>query len=192
MAYDGVILNNYYTNPLCTPSRSALMTGLYPIHTGKCKQCIHYIFTVLLRPLRFFHVIYVFSRYLRFFTVFTFFHGFYVFSRFLRFFHVMYVFVGMQHGVIQIAEDRGIPSQYKLLPEYLKDLGYTTHAVGKWHLGHSRSLFLPQNRGFDTHYGYWGGYQDYFDHTVYKDGVRDLDFKFVVLHCFYKYFSFAY
>ena len=89
--------------------------------------------------------------------------------------------IGMQHGVIQIAEDRGIPSQYKLLPAFLKDLGYTTHAVGKWHLGHSRSLFLPQNRGFDTHYGYWGGYQDYFDHTVYKDGVRDLDFKFVVL-----------
>ena len=120
------------------------------------------------------------------------FASFTFFSRYLRFFHVISVFVGMQHGVIQIAEDRGIPSQYKLLPEYLKDLGYTTHAVGKWHLGHSRSLFLPQNRGFDTHYGYWGGYQDYFDHTVYKDGVRDLDFKFVVLHCFYKYFSFAY
>ena len=181
MAYDGVILNNYYTNPLCTPSRSALMTGLYPIHTGKCKRCISSFSAV-------FCVFYVFT----FIHVYSRFYAFYISSRFLRFFTFYYVFVGMQHGVIQIAEDRGIPSQYKLLPEYLKDLGYTTHAVGKWHLGHSRSLFLPQNRGFDTHYGYWGGYQDYFDHTVYKDGVRDLDFKFVVLHCFYKYFSFAY
>ena len=30
----GILLNNYYVNPICTPSRSALMTGLHPIHTG--------------------------------------------------------------------------------------------------------------------------------------------------------------
>ncbi len=34
LAYDGIILNNYYVQPLCTPTRSALMTGRYPIHTG--------------------------------------------------------------------------------------------------------------------------------------------------------------
>ena len=34
LAKEGIILNNYYVQPICTPSRSALMTGKYPIHTG--------------------------------------------------------------------------------------------------------------------------------------------------------------
>lgn len=34
LALSGVVLNKYYVNPICTPSRSALMTGKYPIHTG--------------------------------------------------------------------------------------------------------------------------------------------------------------
>ncbi|XP_026467506.1 arylsulfatase J-like [Ctenocephalides felis] len=34
LAYSGVILHNYYVQPLCTPSRTAFMTGKYPIRTG--------------------------------------------------------------------------------------------------------------------------------------------------------------
>lgn len=34
LALDGVILFNYYVLPICTPTRSALLTGRYAIHTG--------------------------------------------------------------------------------------------------------------------------------------------------------------
>ena len=35
LAYSGIILQNYYVDPICTPSRSALMSGRHPIHTGE-------------------------------------------------------------------------------------------------------------------------------------------------------------
>ncbi|XP_037563230.1 arylsulfatase B-like isoform X1 [Dermacentor silvarum] len=34
LASEGIILHNYYTMQLCTPSRAALLSGLYPIRTG--------------------------------------------------------------------------------------------------------------------------------------------------------------
>lgn len=73
---------------------------------------------------------------------------------------------GMQHIVILEPEPWGLPLQERLLPEYLGDLGYRTHAIGKWHLGYHRKEYTPTYRGFDSHFGYWNGFQDYFDHTV--------------------------
>ena len=35
LANEGVILDNYYVQPYCTPTRGSLMTGRYPIHTGE-------------------------------------------------------------------------------------------------------------------------------------------------------------
>jgi arylsulfatase A-like enzyme len=34
LAHDGIKLQWYYTQQLCTPARAALLTGLYPIHLG--------------------------------------------------------------------------------------------------------------------------------------------------------------
>jgi arylsulfatase A-like enzyme len=34
LASDGIILNNYYTSPVCSPSRGALLSGVHPIHSG--------------------------------------------------------------------------------------------------------------------------------------------------------------
>ncbi len=47
----------------------------------------------------------------------------------------------------------GVTLEKKFLPEYLKDLGYTNHIVGKWHLGHCNEAYVPLSRGFDSQYG---------------------------------------
>ena len=40
LAMGGVILDQYYVQQVCTPSRSALMTGMYPYHIGRQKGTI--------------------------------------------------------------------------------------------------------------------------------------------------------
>ncbi|XP_075728124.1 arylsulfatase B-like isoform X2 [Rhipicephalus microplus] len=34
LAADGIVLDNHYVSPLCTPSRATLLSGRHPIHTG--------------------------------------------------------------------------------------------------------------------------------------------------------------
>jgi arylsulfatase B len=59
-------------------------------------------------------------------------------------------------------------TSFTLLPQYLKNCcNYSTHIVGKWHLGHGSVAALPLSRGFDTHLGYWFGVEDHFRHRIY-------------------------
>ena len=107
LSHDGLRLENYYVQPICTPTRSALMSGRYPIHTG------------------------------------------------------------MQHDVIHPRQPFGLPTNFTLLPQRLKESGYRTHIVGKWHLGFFAKPYLPLERGFDSFFGFLDGSEDHNTHKVY-------------------------
>jgi arylsulfatase A-like enzyme len=78
---------------------------------------------------------------------------------------------GLQTGVILAGQTYGLPTDEYLLPQALKDAGYATAMVGKWHLGHADQKYWPRQRGFDYHYGAVLGEIDYFTHA--EHGVVD-------------------
>lgn len=51
----------------------------------------------------------------------------------------------------------GLEPAQETLPEALKDRGYQTKAVGKWHLGHAKDEHTPTRHGFDEFYGVYSG-----------------------------------
>jgi arylsulfatase A-like enzyme len=111
LAEEGARLEQFYAQPMCTPSRAALMTGRYP------------------------------HRY------------------------------GLQTAVIPSAGKYGLATDEWLLPQALKESGYRTAIVGKWHLGHADRKYWPRQRGFDYQYGPLLGEIDYFTHSAH--GTRD-------------------
>ena len=78
---------------------------------------------------------------------------------------------GLQTLVIFPNHTYGLPTDERTLPQALKEAGYSTAMVGKWHLGHADKKFWPQNRGFDHFYGNTVGEVDYFTHK--RAGVID-------------------
>jgi len=111
LAEGGVRLESFYGEPVCTPSRAALMTGRYPMRYG------------------------------------------------------------LQTLVIFPSHTYGLPTDERTLPQALKESGYFTAMVGKWHLGHADKKYWPQNRGFDYFYGNVMGEVNYF--TRERGGVID-------------------
>ena len=59
----------------------------------------------------------------------------------------------------------GLGLEEKILPQYLKELNYSTYLLGKWHLGSYIPDYFPTRRGFDYFYGYLTGGIGYWDHT---------------------------
>jgi arylsulfatase A-like enzyme len=104
LATAGARLNQFYVQPVCSPTRAALMTGRYPFRHG------------------------------------------------------------LQVGVVRPWAQYGLPLDERTLPAALKEAGYETAIVGKWHLGHFKPDYLPTRRGFDHQYGHYNGALDYFTH----------------------------
>jgi arylsulfatase A-like enzyme len=111
LAAGGARLEQFYAQPMCTPTRAALMTGRYPFRYG------------------------------------------------------------LQTAVIPSSHTYGLATDEWLLPQALKDAGYETALVGKWHLGHADPKYWPRQRGFDHQYGPLIGELDYFTHE--QHGVLD-------------------
>lgn len=49
----------------------------------------------------------------------------------------------------------------------MKDAGYETHMIGKWHIGSYTRLHTPYRRGFDTFFGYLNDEEMYWTHQVH-------------------------
>ena len=66
----------------------------------------------------------------------------------------------------------GLPPAHPTLPSMLKQVGYATALIGKWHLGFEPN-FGPLLSGYDEFFGPMSGGVDYFTHCDSR-GVHDL------------------
>ncbi len=107
LAAEGLELNRFYAHPVCSPTRSALLTGRSAVNTGV-------------------------------------------------------------QAPFEPEYAKGLPLDEKLMPQYFKEAGYQTIAIGKWHLGPNHLSYYPQNRGFDHFYGHLNGFLNYTMHTIWR------------------------
>src|SRR5688572_28309833 len=67
---------------------------------------------------------------------------------------------------------RGLRADGSTLPQLMKNNGYATGLIGKWHLGYG-PLETPNGHGFDYFFGFRSGLVDYYQHTD-QNGNSDL------------------
>jgi arylsulfatase A len=60
--------------------------------------------------------------------------------------------MGLAAKVLFVEDKHGLPAEELTIAEMLKEAGYTTAMIGKWHLGHMPE-FWPTRHGFDSFYG---------------------------------------
>ena len=79
---------------------------------------------------------------------------------------------GIRTTVIPPWREDGLDENEETLADMLARNGYSNRAIiGKWHLGHTRKVHYPINRGFSHFYGHLNGAIDYFDHM--REGELD-------------------
>jgi arylsulfatase A-like enzyme len=75
-------------------------------------------------------------------------------------------------------DDLGMPAHVKLFGEYMRDQGYRTALIGKWHVGTMEESH-PLARGFDRFFGHLGGSTTFFlprprEHPIF-DGREEVE-----------------
>lgn len=76
--------------------------------------------------------------------------------------------VSSQHG------KSGMPPEQVTIAEMMKNAGYVTGHVGKWHLGYDDQT-MPNAQGFDHSFGHMGGCIDNWSHFFYWQGPNRHD-----------------
>lgn len=71
--------------------------------------------------------------------------------------------VGLEAVLTQRNNQLGLSASEPTLPRLLKNAGYATGLVGKWHLGW-KPEFHPNRHGFDEFFGFLSGAVDYYTH----------------------------
>ena len=73
---------------------------------------------------------------------------------------------GLHEHVLGTASFKGIPAEEKTIAEKMKEGGYRTAIIGKWHAGLHKESYLPQNQGFDHSFIHLHGHISYWNYTV--------------------------
>ncbi|HEX4947461.1 MAG TPA: sulfatase-like hydrolase/transferase, partial [Blastocatellia bacterium] len=78
---------------------------------------------------------------------------------------------GLEWAINVTEKDTGLPAEEPSLARILKNSGYATALLGKWHLG-SQAEFLPVRHGFEEYFGIIGGNADLYSHrNILGDNV---------------------
>ncbi|XP_067949029.1 arylsulfatase B-like [Watersipora subatra] len=72
---------------------------------------------------------------------------------------------GLQLLVILQESQTCLPVEFRTIYNYMKDEGYVTKQIGKWHLGYCTPECLPEARGVDVFRGVRTGAVNYFNWT---------------------------
>lgn len=68
----------------------------------------------------------------------------------------------------------GLPTEQLTIAEKLKENGFATGHIGKWHLGYTPET-MPNGQGFDYSFGHMGGCIDNYSHFFYWNGPNRHD-----------------
>jgi arylsulfatase A-like enzyme len=155
LASEGVRFKDcYVSSPVCSPSRAGMMSGRYPPRFGFETQPMEIYPNNL--------AVYALGKYM----VNT---GDFVLDTKPKF---------PPEWQIQ---KQGLPPTEFTLAEILKMRNYNTASIGKWHLGYSKEL-IPNNRGFDYQYGFYGAFSLYSEKRTSPDMVNFIQSSFSAKH----------